>query len=434
MPTTIKKMCADFRTSLSAKIAVGGTSGTLQNNLDDDGVALPNGDYFFTIDADNSQKEHIQATLTGSNLTAISSVSRQGVVTSGTVREHRIGATVTITDFAHILIHNKQLNGDTALENKIKYASNLTFTDDKELVPKKYVDDIAIAGSPDATTLIKGIGTISSAPASPTAPVFLNAEEVSASGGTGAGEDKVVRANASGYIDKDFIELGTDPGLEFVSNGLEAKIKSAGGLVKDSNGLSVDTGTTDGKIVQMTTGDKLPAVDGSNLTNLSANAKIIVSTTGVTLASSNVETVLATTTISGGLLGTSNAVKITIPFSVFKANNNTGGTVNFRLKYGTTTVATATCVDIAATGTVSGKIEAFLMASGATNSQVGIIKGVGMASNVYNDLAKFLNLYHNGTATEDSTVNKTLSVTIQFPNASAEMAITTQGFIIESIK
>lgn len=47
------------------------------------------------------------------------------------------------------------------------------------------------------------------------------------------------------------------------------KLKSGGGILNDAtDGLSVDTGTTDGKIVAMTTGDKLPAVDGSNLTNV----------------------------------------------------------------------------------------------------------------------------------------------------------------------
>lgn len=45
------------------------------------------------------------------------------------------------------------------------------------------------------------------------------------------------------------------------------KLKSGGGVINDADGLQVDTGTTDGKIVQMTTGDKLPAVDGSLLTN-----------------------------------------------------------------------------------------------------------------------------------------------------------------------
>lgn len=99
---TARTIVADFKTSLAAKIAVGGTSCSIQNNLDDDGVTLPTGSYCFTLDADNAQKEHIICTLTGKNLTAIKSVSRQGVLSTGVVREHRIGATVSITDFSHI--------------------------------------------------------------------------------------------------------------------------------------------------------------------------------------------------------------------------------------------------------------------------------------------------------------------------------------------
>ena len=97
-----KIIVADFVTSLAGKISAGGTTGFIQNNLDDDGVTLPTGKYYFTLDADSAQKEHITCTLTGKNMTNIKSVSRQGVETTGTVREHRIGATVSITDFAHI--------------------------------------------------------------------------------------------------------------------------------------------------------------------------------------------------------------------------------------------------------------------------------------------------------------------------------------------
>lgn len=97
-----KIIVADFKTSLAAKMAAGSTTGSIVNNLDDDGVTLPTGKYYFTLDADSTVKEHITCTLTGKNMTNIKSVSRQGVETVGTVREHRIGATVSITDFAHI--------------------------------------------------------------------------------------------------------------------------------------------------------------------------------------------------------------------------------------------------------------------------------------------------------------------------------------------
>src|SRR5690349_4471453 len=87
MSTLLGKMAADFRTQLATQIDVGGTSVSLQSIVDDDGNNLPNGTYYFTLDGNNSQKEHIYCTLTGTSLTNIKSVSRQGVQTAGVVRK-----------------------------------------------------------------------------------------------------------------------------------------------------------------------------------------------------------------------------------------------------------------------------------------------------------------------------------------------------------
>lgn len=91
---------ADWETSLTAKIAVGGTTGTIASNVDDDGVTIADGTVYLTVDGNNSAKEHIRCTKTGTALSAIYSYSRQGVATSGTVREHRVGAKVIMTDYA----------------------------------------------------------------------------------------------------------------------------------------------------------------------------------------------------------------------------------------------------------------------------------------------------------------------------------------------
>ncbi len=47
--------------------------------------------------------------------------------------------------------------------------------------------------------------------------------------------------------------------------------------------LTIDTGVTDGQIVQVTTGDRLPVIDGSNLTNISNLRGVNVSTTAPTV-------------------------------------------------------------------------------------------------------------------------------------------------------
>jgi len=165
MSTKLAKMVADFRTTLATEIAVGGVGGTLQSYTDDDGVALPNGIYFFTIDGSSTKKEHIVCTLTAGVMSLISSISRQGVQTSGCARKHRIGASVEITDFAHIMYLNDLLRGVTDLDasTPLKYDGTATISDSNALATKAYVDGVAVAGAPDASTTVKGLSEESTA-------------------------------------------------------------------------------------------------------------------------------------------------------------------------------------------------------------------------------------------------------------------------------
>lgn len=111
MATKLGNVLADFTTQLTTELAIGGTVATLASATDKDSVALPNGVYFLTLDRENSQKEHIVCTLNGTALTAISSVSRQGVQASSAVRLHRVGASVTLTDFETLLLLNNMAKG-----------------------------------------------------------------------------------------------------------------------------------------------------------------------------------------------------------------------------------------------------------------------------------------------------------------------------------
>lgn len=178
---TLAKIIADFETSLATKMAVGATTATLLSATDDDSVALPAGRYFFTIDGDNSQKEHISCTLSSTSLSAIKTVSRQGTETSGCLRTHRVGAKVVITDFAHIKKINDLLDGTTPLDSSVPltYSAEPTFTDGlHQLVTfdksKAYTDGVAVAGAPNASTTVKGIVEIATT------------AEINAGTGTGA--------------------------------------------------------------------------------------------------------------------------------------------------------------------------------------------------------------------------------------------------------
>jgi len=100
MTTTLLRLEADLNTSLASAVSVGATTATLSSATNADGDTLVTGKYGFTIDGGNSAKEFIVCDLVGTALTNIISIDLQGASTSGFANYHRIGATVTITDWA----------------------------------------------------------------------------------------------------------------------------------------------------------------------------------------------------------------------------------------------------------------------------------------------------------------------------------------------
>lgn len=210
------KIIADFETQLATALAVGGTSFTLSSATDDDGVALPTGKYYFTIDNGTSQKEYVVGTLASTAVTSVSNVTRQGSESSGVDRAHRVGASVIMTDF-------------------------LTY--------KNYIDETTVAGAADANASTKGVVEV------PTAAEINAGTSV---GGTGA----------SLAISPDQLELSNYGVL----------LASLVGVISPYSGSSAPTGflLCDGTAVSRTTYADLFAVtsttygvgDGSTTFNL----------------------------------------------------------------------------------------------------------------------------------------------------------------------
>ncbi len=167
--------------------------------------------------------------------------------------------------------------------------------------------------------------------------------------------------------------------------------------------------------------------------------KVQFSVADVTVANTTTETAIATISLPGGVLKTANAVRIEAPISNFGIIRNSDITV--RLKYGTTTIATAliSCNDGsgAAAGftTAGGKIEALLFANADTAVQEGSVSimiadaDVEQNGNQTNALCSVA----AGTAAEDSTGALTLQVTVQWDAASASNTITAPHSIITRI-
>lgn len=156
---TIPVSTAVFQTSLSSGITASATSMTLVTGTNSAGDSL-SGYTCFNIDEGTSLEEFVCGTASG---TAITSMLRGIDPKDGDLevtalkKAHRRGASVKITDYPSIAIVSRILNGDETLPNKISYNAHPTFSADTEIVDKKYVDDTAFAGAPDATTTAKGV-------------------------------------------------------------------------------------------------------------------------------------------------------------------------------------------------------------------------------------------------------------------------------------
>ena len=179
-----------------------------------------------------------------------------------------------------------------------------------------------------------------------------------------------------------------------------------GGTISGSGTLNIDVGTTAGKIVQVAAGDKLPVIDGSNLTNLNASniatgiLPIARGGTGQTTAGGALNALLPSQSLQNGKVlqtdgtnaswvtpnaGTVTNVSGTAPISVTnntttpsivisQANTTTDGYLSstdwntFNSKQPAGSYVTALAGDVVATG--PGSAAATIQANAITTSKI----------------------------------------------------------------
>lgn len=117
MTTTLPKLIADLELSLQVQVFAGDVVATLNSNTDDDGNTLPTGIYGFTISLDETDKEFIVCSLSGTALTNIVSINKQGASSVGFSNYHRAGSTVTITDWIVLKRILDNLTGATGFDS-----------------------------------------------------------------------------------------------------------------------------------------------------------------------------------------------------------------------------------------------------------------------------------------------------------------------------
>lgn len=146
----------------------------------------------------------------------------------------------------------------------------------------------------------------------------------------------------------------------------------------------------------------------------------------VTVNNTAVETSVYSYSVLGNTLGTNKALRLTILGSYL---NNSGASRDLviRVKYGATTIATKAGIQTGAEATIYDYMLQIIVAANGTGSQKGVFSINGRA------LSNVITIAGYGTASEDSTSDKTLSVTIQHGAADSNLTFTKEVAMLELI-
>ena len=177
-----------------------------------------------------------------------------------------------------------------------------------------------------------------------------------------------------------------------------------------------------------------PVLNGGSITNITRLLNTV--TTDVTFSSSTAENTLLSYSVAGGTLSTANAIRVTMHVSGLGVSGTNTWTLRF--KYGATTLTTKTYTNTSGNNSFKGKMEFMLLASGATNTQNGSYAlNLGLTNYVANTSglqAMMFSESDQGTSSEDSTASKTLAITSQHSNSSANDNITVSIITTEVLR
>jgi hypothetical protein len=201
MSSKLTKVVANFETSLATKLANGATSGALTSITDKNGINLPSGKYCMIIDRGTGDEEHLLFDLSGTAISNVISVSRQGVQTVGVqnLNGHRAGAKGYLTDFVNLKIIVDMLNGDEVFDGTkpLKYDSAPALTDPRHIPDKAYIDaSLSNKAELAANNVFTGQNSFTKSPTIPSAvsanqPVTLSQLMAAALVGISAGFENV---------------------------------------------------------------------------------------------------------------------------------------------------------------------------------------------------------------------------------------------------
>lgn len=289
--------------------------------------------------------------------------------------------------------------------NKLSWNRGDTFVDIGVDTPqmlqwlKEYIDAASIAGAVPMTNAVQGIARLSTAAASASDPIVVGDNDPRVP----TADEKDAMAGTSG---------SPSTSNKFVTND-------------DTSDVGVS-----GKVIRAT-GTALPALVGGVRRKIAASTATSELGNGVTT-----EVTVFSQAISGNTLSTSNVVRFKIFISNFSTGSNAADDLTIRFKYGATTLVT-TIIDNSSSNNsdLQGYIEGYIFANASTSAQFAVLN-VDLQANSVNAstvAGSSIRSISTGTATENSTNELNLALTIQWGNTSGSNDFIPAGYIIEYI-
>lgn len=166
------------------------------------------------------------------------------------------------------------------------------------------------------------------------------------------------------------------------------------------------------------------AAEATGLKYVEGARALAVDNTDVTIATSTAETTIFSATIPANVMRTKNVIKGRVFISTMSLRAS--ATCDFRLKFGGTTIATLNHdgPSGAASGAKGIIIEFTIYNDGSASSQVGFLNE---SSGYCSDLNSASILTADGTASEDTTSSKTLTITAHFNDSNSATNLTAKG-------
>ena len=286
----IPKLIAKFTNSLALGVETSSTEMLLSSTVSRDNQTIPSGTYGFVINRGQENEEFcIGSYVAGTVTFTARGLSYLDGITEITAnkKKHRKGDPVEMTTHPALTYIAKMLSGDIDLDGILKYPASRLINQQRQLVDKEYADNIvssqitSLKVSADGALTVavnsgyyslNGVityyaGSVGNALADDAVNYIQMNDGVLNINSVGFTEGamplaKITTASGSIMINEDaravlgwldvktnsgigrdssglFIDLATNPGLKFVSGKLSAKVKENGGLLLDSEGLSL---------------------------------------------------------------------------------------------------------------------------------------------------------------------------------------------------